>query len=297
MASAEAAAHWQNFIYIREARHWRNFWCRWKPDGTLTEKFRAERIFRPLANGAGCTNRIVYHYPDERGTVKDGPLCGPWTLTEQDCSRSEGLIHPARKEMTTLLLPGGNSGWCWMDASAGQPCAAELFLHYRELRMSAGIVHSPDGSLKQLALIKEDASGAKDAWPHAFESPGWTESAEARVVDGPNECLGRLGIVATQPADGHEIYADLRQETLSKVKWRDSLMGAAGPEDLVCLCGDTSVDRVAIVAPRNRTPGAAFGVGAVWWPPESPALFAIEARWDGNGALVSVRHLKFLITE
>ena len=136
MASDEDAArkHWQNFIYCKEARHWRNLWCRWKPDGSLSETFKAERIFKPMMNGTACSNRIVYHYSDERGTVKEGPLCGPWTISEAACSKSNGFIHPARKEMTTLLLPGGgDSAWCWMDASEGQPCAAELFLYGRGL--------------------------------------------------------------------------------------------------------------------------------------------------------------------
>jgi len=238
----------------------------------------------------------VYHYTDERGTVKEGPLCGPWTLTEAECSLSNGFVHPARKGMTTLLLPGGgNSAWCWMDASEGQPCAAELFLHYRDLRMSAGVIHSPDGSLKQLALIKEDSTGGGSAWPLAFESVGWSESVEARMCESPNECLGRLGILSCKPADGAATHADLRQENLAGVKWRDTLLGSAGPDQRIMLCGDSSIDRVAIVAPAQKVAGAAFGCAAIWWPQESEMLLTIEVRWDQSGALASVRHLKFPI--
>merc|ERR1719336_2337826 len=79
-SSAAAGRHWQNFIYQTEGRHWRSFWCRWDSNGALIKSFNAERIFEPLSEGSGCSQRVVYHYSE--GTVSEGPLCGPWVIDE-----------------------------------------------------------------------------------------------------------------------------------------------------------------------------------------------------------------------
>ena len=59
-----ATAHWHNFLYRTEARHWRSLWCRWSPSGDLVERFEAERIFEPLEDRDSCTQRNAYHYSD-----------------------------------------------------------------------------------------------------------------------------------------------------------------------------------------------------------------------------------------
>ena len=68
-ADMATAAHWHNWIYRTERRHWHAFWCRWSPDLELTAQFKAERIFEPLESGDGCRMQVIYHYGDERGTV------------------------------------------------------------------------------------------------------------------------------------------------------------------------------------------------------------------------------------
>ena len=97
------AAHWHNWIYRTERRHWHAFWCRWSPDLELTAQFKAERIFEPLESGDGCRMQVIYHYADERGTVSEGPTSGPWTMTAEECATDAGIIHPSSKQMTCLL--------------------------------------------------------------------------------------------------------------------------------------------------------------------------------------------------
>ena len=84
-ASAEnlAAAHWDRFIYRRLARTWHAIWCRWSPAGERRSKWHAERCFAPLpceqrdGSDDGCDMRVVYHYDDSRGTVRDDEAkCG-----------------------------------------------------------------------------------------------------------------------------------------------------------------------------------------------------------------------------
>ena len=278
------AAHWKNWIYRTERRHWHSFWCRYSPVGEIDTQFRAERIFEPLESGDGTVMRIVYHYGDERGTVSEGPTCGPWTMTVEESATDTGIMHPSRKQMITLVLPGGPGAWCFADAKAGQPCAVELFLHHGEnLRMSAGVIHAADGSLKQLALIREDTRG----WP----SSGWSESAAARVVESAGACVAALGLAATPAGggQGHSILAaGLQQEALAGVAWGRTLLGQADEGYCFLVCDD---DRVAIVGRRQREAGSPFGSAAVWRPEGGGALYCVEAWWEANGSMREGRHL------
>jgi hypothetical protein len=166
-----AAAHWDNVIYRHTARHWHARWARWTAPGEPTERFAAERIFTPRepATDAPCSTtgfemRVVYHYDDERGTVREGPTCGPFCM-DKDSSCVDGVqvgTSPAQAAMTYLMMcdGAGCGGWAMKRAPLGKPCAVELFLHHgRKLRMSAGVVHAADGSLQKLALVREDTRG------------------------------------------------------------------------------------------------------------------------------------------
>ena len=287
-SAALCAAHWRNFIYRSTARHWHALWCRWGPDGSLRTAFTAERCFTPAADG--CDMQVTYHYRDERGTVREGPACGPWRITEGAHSQPDGLQHPSSAEMTTLLLPaGGPSAWCAKQAGPGKPCATELFLHHGEhLRMSAGVIHAADGSLVQLALIREDARGP---WP----SSGWGDSESAAPSSGAAlaAALARDGAATEAHGVGHAITADLQQRPLSG-DWSATRIATASPtDDVLLLCED----RVAIVAPVRRPDGVPFSSAAAWWPQDGGgALYTIEACWDATGAVSEVRYLVFSAT-
>jgi len=283
--------HWELWIYRQVARHWQALWCRWAPTGELQSRFRAERIFAPCDGGTDMS--VVYHYEDERGTVREGPACGPWRITEAQ-SRADGIEHPSSNAMTTLLLPGGPSAWCMKASKLGhQPCAVELFLHHGEhLRMSAGVIHAVDGSLKQCSLIREDSRAP-------FPSPGWSESTDALATDteGLAGALARAGApTACGGGSGHVITSSLEQSAVTAVDWGATRMGSVGADDTILLCDE---GRVAIVAPTRRREGAGWSSATAWWPSDADGatttsrLYTIEAHWDVSGALTQVRHLVF----
>ena len=286
--------HWENFLYARTPKHWHAIWLRYSPDGALTSKFHAERIFKPLTNGTdGTQMHVIYHYDDERGTVSEGPQSGPWNITKEAHSAADGLQHPSQTVMTTLMLPGGPSAWCKKLSTFGTDYnASEMFLHHGEqLRMSAGVVQNADGSLKQLSLIRE-------ADP-AFD--GWAESTEATTTtpDGLAACLDASGFGKSDrhwPSGsrytgiGHAITADLQQRNLV-IPFADTRIATADAnKDVILQCPDN----VAIIAPKQRKAGAPFSYAAAWWPSsESFVLYTIEAIWDGEGALQEVRHMAY----
>lgn len=292
--SGMADEHWLNFPYAATARHWHALWARYLPDGTLTQTFHAERIFRPLRDEEGTEMHVIYHYTDERGTVASGPQSGPWRITKAGHNSFDGLRHPSQSAMVTLHpVPGGPSGWCAKTSLIGkEPCAAELFLHHgHHLRMSAGIVHGVDGSLKQLSLIREDDRGP---WPSA----GWSMSTEVKVTDGA-EGLQELQValanagMETPYGQGRIMSACLQQAELRDIPLSGTRLMRVDRSDALLL----GPDSVAIVAPRQRVTGAPFSCAAAWWP-EVPGeaaatLYLIEARWDGDGALESVSYLNF----
>jgi hypothetical protein len=282
-----AEAHWKNFLYAHTARHWHALWLRYAPDGTIKSEFNAERIFRPLSDTEGSEMRVVYHYPDERGTVDTGPACGPWRITKAEQNAADGLQHPSQTVMTTLMLPGGPSAWC-SKASSG-PCAAELFMHHGEhLRMSAGVVQAADGTLQQLSLIREDARGP---WPSADWSTD--KRATPSSAAGLRAALAQAAAPVDARGHGHAISARLHQSSLAGVPFAATRLGAATSDDALLL----GPDHTAIVAPRQRIAGAPFSYAAAWWPDGgagvASCIYTIEAHWDATGNLAEVRHLTF----
>lgn len=287
--AAGADAHWANFLYSHTPRHWHALWCRWGAGGELKAQFGAERVFVPVEGG--CDMSVVYHYSDDRGTVREGPQCGPWRITKAVHSASDGLLHPSSADMTTLLLPvGGPSAWCMKRSVLGeQPCAVELFLHHGEhLRMSAGVIHGKDGALVQLSAIREDARG--------MPSPDWSTSTDATKTDaaGLAAALRATGAPVEALGAGFAISAGLAQRAISG-EWASTRVGGSGasPADAVLLCPDS----IAVVAPSARTAGEPFTSAAAWWPKApgdvAPTLYTIEARWGVDGALEEVRYLVF----
>jgi len=286
-----AALHYGNFLYATVARRWHALWCRWSSDGTLKESFGAERIFTPSAEQDAVDMAVIYHYGDDRGTVSEGPRCGPWRITPAQHSASDGLQHPASPEMTTLLLPDGPSAWCMKSSTLGQqPCAVELFLHHGEhLRMSAGVIHAATGELVQLSSIREDARGV----PSTF----WTSSTDATATDaaGLAAALEQVGAPIGFKGTGHAITAGLHQRVLDGVEWSDMRMAKTDASDVVLLCPDA----VAVVGSRKRVEGQPFSSACAWWPSAADGgakggvLYTIEALWDAHGALAELRHVRF----
>lgn len=259
------------------------------------QQFKAERIFRALDDEPGCEMHVIYHYDDDRGTVSSGPQSGPWRITKQH-STMEGLTHPAQPSvMTTLLLPGGNSAWCARASTLGAaPCAVEFILHHAKLgddvRMSAGVVHAPDGSLKQLSLIREDSRGP---WPSAHWSTD-TQAVLSSALD-VRAALARAGVPLASHGHGHAISSKLEQSLIRDMPFECTRLATANDdEDVVLLCPD----HVALVAPRQRAAGAGFSCAAAWWPPADDgkppaALLMMEAQWDAEGTLEGVRYVQF----
>lgn len=282
MAQAEnrVTAHWDNFMYKNEAKHWHSLWCRWHPTGEIREKFHAERIFVPHEEASGATQRNVYHYEDGRGTVKEGVKCGPWEITEAQ-SGPNGVTHPAAEALTTIFLPGGPCAWCPKKINP-KLFGTEMFLHHGDdLRMSVGIIYNPDGTPKQLSLIREDARGP-------FPSLGWSSSIDAKNKT-PEEFVKILEKASAPIASsgvGVSICSGLEQTSLS-VPWEETRAAKADSDDVIFICGGCT----AIVCPKMREDGKSLTCAALWWL--EGVLYTIETTWDEHGDFSGVRHVEF----
>lgn len=274
------AKHWDNFLYKSVARHWHSLWCRWGPSGELLQKFKAERIFTPNEKKNSSTQRNVYHYEDDRGTVKEGRLCGPWEITEEHSGPS-GVVHPARDAMTTIFLPGGPCAWCPRKVNS-KFFGAELFLHHGDdLRMSVGIIYNPDGTPKQLSLIREDARGP-------FPSSHWSSSidAQAKTPEEFVKILAEANAPLSSAGAGVSICSGLVQESLS-LPWEETRAGKCNDEDVILLCAECT----AIICPKKVVEGESISCAGLWWMED--VLYIIEANWDANGDFSGVRHIEF----
>lgn len=126
----------------------------------MAERFRAYRHF--TTDGENNTShRNTYFYEDDRGTVNEGPLCGPWKYSKIDSNTTDayGIIHEARSYMRLLNFPDRSTVWLMKDlpSPGTSPFGAELFLGDGDhLRVSVGIVYGADGKLATVAAIRED---------------------------------------------------------------------------------------------------------------------------------------------
>jgi hypothetical protein len=298
--SARAACNWSLFTAKDVPKHWHSLWCRWKPDGSPVAAFHAQRIFKPDGEG-GVVQNNIYHYEDERGTVSEGPLCGPWNITAS-CNNHNGLVHPARPGMITWNLPGGDLCWATMQNTVHNDkefvAACELFLHHDDhLRMSIGIVYSAPAlgnapkdatsrDCQTMALIREDARGP---WPSQY----WSSSREAFAIEHKDvqEFFKSRGVFLEMQGSGHAVFAGLTRCKLDNVTVSQTRWARTGPEDAILLCADSSV---AIVAPR--TYNGTVTCSAVWWPTEK-VMHIIELEWNENGALNAFRRMTFPLLE
>ena len=299
--STRPARHWDNWIYLKEAHHWHTLWCRWKPSGEeILPAMYMERMFEPTDNDDnGFSQKNIYHFEDERGTVSEGRMCGPWFMTEEEMSTDVGVVHPFAPTHTTLLLPGGPCAWTNKTVESGAPLCCELFLHGAppsHLRMSASFTYSAEGELEAVVFFRDDDRGP---WPSA----GWSACPDARIVS-PVELAAVLARYEDASGEGDALSATLEPESLQAVPFGACRVASASDEDVILLCAD---DTVAIIAPK-RVPSAPFSICAVWAdgagaPPAGSAdagaggACTIEALWYGGcesaHKLEAVRHLRF----
>lgn len=238
--------------------------------------------------------RNVYHYEDKRGTVSEGPLCGPWHITAS-CSTLDGLIHPARSNMVTWNLPGGDLCWASKHNGVHDFAGCELFLHHDDhLRMSVGIVYGAscapgttptdrsDRLCQTLALIREDSRGP---WPSQY----WSASREACAIEHKDvqQFFESRGVFPEMAGSGHAIFAGLSRFTIENVTVSQTRWGKIGPEDVILICSDRSV---AIAAPKTYS--GAVTCTAAWWPTKE-VMYIIEIEWDEHGSLRSLRRANF----
>jgi len=276
---ARAHTHFKNnWMYDNKRKHWYSFWCRWNPKGDLLTRFYAERILVPDGKG-GTIHRNVYHFTDGRGTIQDGPLCGPWLINEA-CSKEDGLIHPSRDYLRMFMGPKGAAAWITPVLSLGGPVVTELFLHHDEnLRMSVGMVWNEQGDLQSVALIREDARGP-------FPSAYWSESAAARVVS-PEEML-RLIVGKSSVAEGigNVTLSNLFQDAVFGVNLFSTRIALAHKRrDLVMMM---NADNVAVVAPKKKK--SDLSVAIVWRLKH--CIRTMEVQWMDN-VFTKIRILRF----
>lgn len=281
MADNLIARHWDNFIYKSVPRHWHSLWCRWGPTGEILQKFKAERIFKPNENKTCAIQNNVYHYEDIRGTVCEGPLCGPWELREEyicDC----GLVYPSFETMATVFFPGGPFAWCVRKSPFGSFFGTELCLHHGdELRMSVGVIYNADGTPKQLSIIREDAKGPfpSSHWSSCTDAQMKTTKELAEILAEEKAPLSSIGTGVLLSVPGP------MQESIS-MSWKETRAAKANEEDIILIC-----DRIALICPKNRLEGEPIICAGLWWPDQ--VLYTIEANWDGNGDFKGVRQVEF----
>jgi len=276
---ARAKTHFKNnWMYDRTRKHWYSFWCRWNPRGDLLTKFYAERILVPDGKG-GTIHRNVYHFTDGRGTIQDGPLCGPWLINEA-CSKEDGLIHPSRDYLRMYMGPKGAAAWITPVLNLPGPTVTELFLHHDEnLRMSVGMVWNEQGDLQSVALIREDARGP-------FPSAHWSESAAARVVT-PDEMLRLIvGTSSVGEGIGNVTLSNLYQDSVSGINFFSTRVAMAHKRrDLVMMM---NADNVAVIAPKRKNRDLSLAI--VWRLPK--CIRTMEVQWMDN-VFTKIRILRF----
>jgi len=287
-AESKEHKHWELWPYCNTEKTWHSLWCRWDCNAKLIAKFKAERKFKQDGKG-GCTQNNIYYFEDERGTVKEGPLCGPWHISEEQ-STPQGLMHPSREGVTILMTPK-SAVWASMNFEDDSATGFELFLHIGgDLRMSAGVIYNPGGSLRSVALIREDS---QDSFPSAF----WTDSLEAKFAHFVEvqmlmypELLEK-GVLAS----GYVTHSDLTQEVVKSIDIKNTCLGppskgSGGPEMRYLICAENSV---IIAFPKQRCKES-FCCAVAW---RVKGLLQINEVYYKNNSLHQTRYLRFAMSK
>lgn len=253
----------------------------------MKEHFTAFRDFQ--AKKDHTLQHNTYMYGDERGTVSEGPLCGPWEMNKHEGSSEHGMIHAARPYMRTLMGPDRSAVWLMKDLpKAGTtPAGFELFLGDGEfLRLSVGLMYDPTGKLAQVSAIREDSRG--------FDQEGaWTSSDESlQVLDAvPKDFIDALSHTTTSslqvsvpgPVSTTQVGSEIDPKTF---KFNNV---EAGVDKIFQL-----PDNIIVVCPTklpSSSDDGAFWVAAGWKKDDS-LISSIEAQY-ANFHMEKMVHTKF----
>jgi len=106
----------------------------------------------------------TYFYEDKRGTVDEGPMCGPWKIDKLDPDAADpyGAIHAAAGIMRTIMAPDRSGAWLMKELPHGDTrfprSGFELIVgDGGHLRFSVGIMYDAAGQLTTVSAIREDS--------------------------------------------------------------------------------------------------------------------------------------------
>jgi len=161
---------WKLWPYFKESIKWHSDWTRWNAnavddnDLSVQEHFKAYRHF--TAHDDHYTmHHNTYFYEDQRGTVDEGPMCGPWKIDKLDPDAADpyGTIHAAAGIMRTIMAPDRSGAWLMKELPHGDtrfPTRSGFELIVGDgghLRFSIGVMYDDAGQLTTVSAIREDS--------------------------------------------------------------------------------------------------------------------------------------------
>jgi len=157
---------WKLWPYFKESIKWHSDWTRWNAvadDLSVQEHFKAYRHFT-AHDDHSTMHHNTYFYEDKRGTVDEGPRCGPWKIDKLDPDAADpyGVIHAAAGIMRTIMAPDRSGAWLMKELPHGDTrfprSGFELIVgDGGHLRFSVGIMYDAAGQLTTVSAIREDS--------------------------------------------------------------------------------------------------------------------------------------------
>lgn len=291
---------WKLWPYFEESIKWHSEWIRYDAESTsINERFQACCDF--TAHGDHNTQRHTYMYGDGRGTLSEGPTCGPWKQDKAEGSYdSLGMIHPARPYMRTLLSPDRTGAWLMKELPphGESPSGFELFLGDGEsLRISVGIIYDATGALKQVSAIREDSREEDERifWSKEEEPLLKHTNSDDKLIAMKkfwpkidSEFKSVTSMTVTVPGPVQEIAEGLDQVDLTSLKFNSNNLQ---DEDVVY----EMPDGIFLVCP-SQIPDSSSSTGDFWiaagWKKDESLTSTIEARYS-NFIMSHIVHTKF----
>ncbi len=142
--------NWLNLFgkYTPNKTTWHALTTVYSPELEIIRDYRFTRSFSTNADKSIIYHQNTYYLPDEQTKEKS------WKLEQQQCDRSDGVVHPEAEHMRAIGLKNGTSIWLSKQLGLNERFGMEVFFQQQDWRASV-ISTYQEGNLAKIVTIKE----------------------------------------------------------------------------------------------------------------------------------------------
>ena len=143
--------NWLNLFgkYAQNKTTWHALTTVYSPELEIIRSYRFTRSFSTNADKSIVYHQNIYYLPNEQIKKQS------WELEQQQCDRSDGIIHPEAEHMRAIGLENGTSIWLSKQFGLDEKFGMEVFFQQQDWRYSVIPMYQGE-NLARIVTIKEN---------------------------------------------------------------------------------------------------------------------------------------------